>query len=124
MKKVIIGMTLILASIGLLYGAIHLFGWYIFNTQSCLRFNIDNIELRTGVNIPAVITTECKCQNNTKVSKFIIDSSQTDIESYALKNNFTLIDQLYVKENDTNHTTFKVVLDKDTAALVVDITYK
>lgn len=124
MKKILIGITLVFVFLGMLYGGVHLFGWHIYNTQSCQRFNIDNIELRTGVNIPAVTSTDCECKDNKKVSKFIIDTQKVDLDDYISRNNFTLVDDLYIKENDTKNSTYKVIFNKKTAELIVDLTYK
>ncbi|WP_460219671.1 hypothetical protein [Psychroserpens sp. MEBiC05023] len=124
MKKVAIGITLVFVFFGLLYGGIHLFGWHIFNSQSCSSFNIDNIELRTGVDIPKVISTDCECKNNTKISKFIVDIATIDLERYVTRNNFSLIDNLYIKENDNKHSTYKVIFNQKTGELTVNLTYK
>jgi hypothetical protein len=56
MKKIGIVLTI---SIVILYVDLHLFSRMIYNTQSCERFNIDNIELRTGVNIPEIKSYSC-----------------------------------------------------------------
>jgi hypothetical protein len=124
MKKVIIGSILVAVLFGMLYGGLHLFGWHIFNTQSCERFNIDNIELRTGINIPEVKTTDCECINNKKISKFVIDTTKVDLDVYVSRNDFTLIDDLYIKKNDNKNSTYKVIFNKETAELIVNLTYK
>ncbi|MEH6535788.1 MAG: hypothetical protein V7719_05300 [Psychroserpens sp.] len=124
MKKALIGITLVVVLFGILYGGLHLFGWHIYNTQSCQRFNIDNIELRTGVNIPEVTTTDCECKDNKKISKFVIDTDKVDVDDYISKNDFTLVDDLYIKENDNKNSTYKVVFNKKTAELIVNLTYK
>jgi len=124
MKKVIIVILLVMVFIGMFYGGLYLFGWYAYNTQSCERFNIDNIELRTGVNIPEVTAIECECTGNKKFSKFVIDTEKVNLDNYILKNDFTLIDDLYIKENDNENSTYKVVFNKQAAELIVDLTYK
>ena len=124
MKKVLIGITFIIVLFGTLYIGLNLFGKFIYNTQSCERYNIDNIELRTGVNIPEVTTTDCECKGNKKFSKFVIDTDKVDLDNYISRNDFTLIDDLYIKENDNKNSTYKVILNKKTAELTVDLTYK
>lgn len=122
-KAIIITGILILCGISFV-GAVHLFGRYIYNTRSCKAFNIDNIELRTGVNIPKVTSTECQCTNDTKVSKFIIDTEQLDVNDYIKRNNLKFVENLYIKENDNENSTYKVVFNKETAELIVNLTYK
>ena len=107
-----------------IYGGLHFFGNLIYNTQSCDRFNIDNIELRTGVNIPEIVTSDCECKDNKKISKFIIDSVKVDLDDYISKNEFTRIGNLYVKENDNSNSTYKVTFEKQTAELIINLTYK
>jgi len=124
MKKTTIGIAVILGIILMLYGGLHLFGRMIYNTQSCELYNIDNIELRTGVNIPKVTATECECKNNKKVSKFSIDMDTIDLDDYVISNELTLVDGLYIKENDNENSTYRVVFDKITGELTIDLTYK
>lgn len=124
MKKalIIIG---ILVLCGIMFiVSVHLFGRHIFNTRSCEVFNIDNIELRTGVNIPEVTSTECQCNNDKKVSKFIISTEHLDANKYIRSNNLKLVDNLYIKEHDNEYSTYKVIFDKETSELTVNLTYK
>ncbi|MFT5848879.1 hypothetical protein [Psychroserpens sp.] len=100
------------------------FGRLIYNTQSCERFNIDNIALRTGVNILEVVSIDCECKDNIKVSKFIINTDKVDLENYITKNDFILVENLYTKENDNKNSTYTVVLDKETAELTLNLRYK
>jgi len=123
-KHIVLSMILFVVFIVMLYGGVHLFGRHIYNTQSCERFNIDNIELRTGVNIPEVTSTDCECKDNKKYSKFIINTEKVDLDDYVSRNDFTLVDDLYIKENDNKNSTYKVVFNKKTAELIVDLTYK
>lgn len=124
MKKLLIGLTALVLLMVMLYGGLHLFGKIIYDSQSCDMYNIDNIELRTGINVPQISSTDCECKDNRKFSKFVIDTSKVDIDDYISRNDFTLIDDLYIKENDTKNSTYKVVFNKKTAELSVDLTYK
>ncbi|MCD2259840.1 hypothetical protein [Psychroserpens luteolus] len=124
MKKLLLGIALIGLLMLILYGSLQGFGRYIYNSQSCERFNIDNIELRTGINIPDVTSTECTCENNKKISKFTIDTDKVDLDYYISKNKLTLVNELYIKENDTKNSTYKVTFNKNTAELIVDLIYK
>ncbi|WP_204346074.1 hypothetical protein [Psychroserpens algicola] len=124
MKRLLIGLATIALFMAMLYGGFHLFGKIIYDSQSCELYNIDNIELRTGINVPEISSTDCECKDNRKVSKFVIDTNTVDVNDYISRNDFTLVDDLYVKENDTKNSTYKVVFNKKTAELIVDLTYK
>ena len=124
MKKIGIVLTISIGIIVILYFGLHLFSRMIYNTQSCERFNIDNIELRTGVNIPEIKSYDCECTNNKKFSKFIIDTDKVDLDDYVTRNNFTLKNDLYIKEDDNKDGTYKVAFDKTTDELTVNLTYK
>jgi len=124
MKKFILIFSLVIVCFGVLYGGLHLFGWYIFNTQSCHSFNIDNIELRTGVNIPEVTSTDCECKDHKKISKFIIDTNKVDLNNYIENNDLIFTNGLYIKENNNKNSNYKVVFNKETAELTINLIYK
>lgn len=124
MKHFLIILSVLAIFLIAIYGGLYFFGNLIYNTQSCDRFNIDNIELRTGVNIPEIVTSNCECKDNNKISKFIIDSVKVDLDDYISKNEFTRIGNLYVKENDNSNSTYKVTFEKQTAELIINLTYK
>ncbi|WP_298903263.1 hypothetical protein [uncultured Psychroserpens sp.] len=124
MKKLLFGSVLLGIAVAMLYGGLHLFGRHIYNTQSCQLYNIDSIELRTGVNIPKITSTDCTCENNRKISKFKIDTDKVDLDDYISKNDFTQVDNLYIKENDTKNSTYKVIFNKAKAEILVDLIYK
>lgn len=94
MKHMLIGLGLLLMCVLLFMGGVHLFGRHIFNTKSCQLYNIDNIELRTGVDIPNITSTECTCEDNVKISKFIIDTELVDINRYINRNDLKLVNGL------------------------------
>jgi hypothetical protein len=89
--------------------------------QSYERYNI---ELRTGVDIREITVTDCKCKDHKKISKFSIDTEKVDLDDYISKNNFMLIDDLYIKKNDNKNLRYKVVFDKKNAELIINLTYK
>lgn len=109
------------------------FGFYgfskmIYNSCDCERFNIDNIELRTGINIPSISNVDCTYDEITKTKKaiFIIDTNKVNLEDYIQKNNLvpTDSDELFVKSNDLKSHSYKGVLNIKTGKLDVEIIYK
>lgn len=124
MKHVLLGLVLLIFCGILFVGGVHLFGRHIYNTKSCQFYNIDNIELRTGVDIPKVISTDCKCDGTTKTSKFIIDLERLDLDRYVTRNDLILKNDIYIKENDNENSTYKVSFNKKTGELLVNLIYK
>lgn len=104
------------------------FSKIIYNSCNCDRFNIDNIELRTGINIPEIKSVACNYSEITKTKKssFIMDIKEINIEDYIQKNKLEKSDNvnLYVKSNDIKNHSYKVILNKNTGKLEVEINYK
>lgn len=128
MKKIIfilsgIALSLTLVSFGF-YGVSKM----IYNSCSCEQFNIDNIELRTGINIPSIKDTECTYDEITKTKKatFLIDTEKIDLEAYILKNKLVKSDygELYVKSNNIKSHSYQGVLNKKTGKLNIEINFK
>ena len=95
----------------------------IFNSKDCERFNIDNIEVRTGVNIPKVSDCNCVVDGNTKTSSFIIDVNQVDVNEYSRKHHFEKADSLFALSNITDHTKWNATLNMETAELRFTLYY-
>ena len=88
MSKVLKIIGLVVLGVLLFMGSFKLLVRHIFNRQDCERFNIDNIELRTGINVPPISDCDCRVTDNTKLSTFKLDTSVVDIASYAEINGF------------------------------------
>ena len=128
MKKIIF----ILSGIALFLTLVS-FGFYgvskvIYNSCSCERFNIDNIELRTGINIPSIKDTECTYDKITKTKKatFLIDIEKIDLDDYIKKNKLVKSDygQLYFKSINIKSHSYQGVLNKKTGKLNIEINFK
>ena len=119
MKKILIIFSAIILFFTLAGFGFYGFSKVIYNSCGCERFNIDNIELRTGINIPAVKNIECNYNKTTKTKKssFIIDTEKVNIEDYIQKNKLVKSDSenLYIKSNDKKSHSYKGVLDKKKA---------
>ena len=99
---------------------------HIYQRQDCERFNIDNIELRTGINIPSTSDSDCSCDpsQNIKSATFLIDTQKVDLDDYIIVNNFTEEDGLYINNGDRVDTEWRTTLNKTTGDLAVFIKYK
>ena len=125
MKKTLI----ILVSIATLFGLFMLsfifLSKHIFNYVSCEQFNIDNIELRTGIDVPKVQKENilCSCTDTTKTSSFMIDLEKVELDSYLDRNGFVLADKLYKKSNKNEFTDWVAEYDPKENILSFDLKY-
>ncbi len=60
------------------------------NSNTCDRFNIDNIEVHSRTNIPAVKSVECHydAATNIKSNRFELDTKGLDMAQYINRNGF------------------------------------
>ncbi|MCG6189093.1 hypothetical protein [Maribellus maritimus] len=119
--KIFLGIVFFLA---LTFTGFNLLAKSIYDRKDCKRFNIDNIELRTHTDIPAVLKSECNCNGNIKVSKFVIDSSRVNISDYTVNNNFEKSGDLFIKKGERNDTKWNASLNPHTNELLITIEYK
>lgn len=99
---------------------------HIYNRTDCERFNIDNIELRTGIDIPAVLASSCECESNgkQKIASFIIDETQIDLSDYIAEKNWQPNGvNTYQLSNKTEQSSWMATLNTTTAELSFDLTY-
>ena len=99
---------------------------HIYSRMDCKAFNIDNIEVRTGVNIPAVVSSECEIEQaeKRKMSRFTIDASRVKVKDYIARNNFMQEGDLYTISGENDETQWSAVLDPETNELSFKILYR
>jgi len=99
---------------------------HIYNRTDCEQMNIDNIELRTGIDIPAVSNVVCefKTAEKTKVAVFTLDKAKVDLTHYTTKNDFIQKGNQYVKSGERTDTKWDASLDATTWDLTVSVQYK
>lgn len=120
MKTILIIVGSIVLIITLLMGGCVALNRHIYSRMDCERFNIDNVEVRTGINIPSIKDVECECREQHKTAKFVLD---TDLTSYVELNKFELVDDKYYRKGKDEYTIWEASLDMETAELIVDIDY-
>jgi len=123
-KTIIITLIGVSLTLFLIVGGVVLLNKHIYSQQSCERFNIDNIELRTGINIPTITSSNCSCKKNHKVSTFVIDTLSVDLKEYIKKNRFSLVENNFINKGVRSDTKWKAHLDIKTAVLKVAIEYR
>jgi len=99
---------------------------HIYNRTDCEQFNIDNIEVRTGIDIPAVSKVICDFNEtkNIKTSVFTLDKLQVDLDDYVARNGFESQGNVYVNTGERADTKWEANLDKTSLDLTVSVTYR
>lgn len=126
MRKNLLIMTALIIIGALSLFSIQSFVEGIYNRTDCEQFNIDNIEVRTGIDIPKILSVDCNfdAATRTKTSTFMLDYTIMDVEDYIRKNEFVLENEQYVNSGERADTKWKAVLDKETGALKISVVYK
>lgn len=98
---------------------------HIYDHVDCEQFNIDNIEVRTGIDIPAVTDVDCSCneQKTVKTSTFVLDIGQVDLDHYVTRNKFKAVNGQYENTGERKDTRWKATLDKERHELTVRVEY-
>ena len=69
----------------------------IGNSNSCEWFNIDNIELRAHIDIPAIESKDCSCildkEDDSKTNYFKIRTDAVDMDIYIKINRFISVNE-------------------------------
>lgn len=95
----------------------------ISNSNDCKRFNIDNIEVHTGIDIPSVTDVSCIYNDGIKDVTFVLDTSKIEMEEYILKNKLENKNGIFSAHGTSKKSKWNVQLNKETAALDVHIEY-
>jgi hypothetical protein len=120
---IVLGATALIA-LGLYCGLKSLVG-SIYDSRSCQQYNIDNIELRTGMDVPKVASVDCSCKDNVKTSSFVLDTSKFDLDDYIRKSKLIrLSDNTYAANGENEDTRWRATLDPRTVELSFRLEYK
>lgn len=122
LKIIVVISTLILLGFAGCKGLIN----HIYNRTDCEQFNIDNIEVRTGIDIPAVsdVICEFKETERTKVSVFTLKKTDLDLSRYVDRNDFIDKGDFYVNSGERKDTKWDARLNKENLELTVELVYK
>lgn len=122
-KKVVLLLSAVIMMIVLFFGSMMLLTRHIYERQDCKAFNIDNIELRTGIDIPKVISSKCECSDHRKNAEFVLDLDQLDITDYLSKNKLERAESRYIRAGENHNTKWSANYDSLQATLAVEIEY-
>jgi len=93
--------------------------------MNCNQFNIDHVEVRTGIDIPAKqkVTCDLNAAGNRRINTIFIEQ-YVNLEDYVKKNGFILQkDNQYVNEGTKEDHKWTATLNTHTRELVVVIDY-
>ena len=108
----------------LFMGGCKIMSMHIFNQQDCKRFVIDNIELRTGIDIPPVLNSTCACSEGTKDVEFILNLKSGKIAPYIERNECNLQGKEFINTDKDEHSKWLAILDTTSQRLTIHIDYK
>ena len=94
----------------------------IYSSMDCDQFNIDHIELRTGINIPKIKRLHCEIQNNTRKVGFLLRKTGSDEIEYA-KKYFTWNGTLYTAAGKNPETEWIATYDSTTNIFELQLEY-
>lgn len=96
----------------------------IYHSMDCDRFNIDHIELRTGIDVPKITRNFCELNDSSRLVSFQLLKSGADKAAYATKY-FTWKEGSYFSATGENRDTYwSASLDTTSGELVFDIRYR
>jgi len=94
----------------------------IYNSMDCDRFNIDHIELRTGINIPSVTRLDCQIEDNQRIAEFDVHISGEDKEQY-IRRYFKWNGMTYYAQGKDPNTEWSASYDTLTNRLQLQLDY-
>ena len=123
MKKFLIIILGIISFIALVFFAFSQFISHIYQRKDCERFVIDHVELRTGINIPAVKNGECSCSETQREVQYTLDLNDEEFNGYLSKNKYDERDGFYINEGVREDTRWVARIDPSNKELKVQLEY-
>jgi hypothetical protein len=89
-RKLLMALAILTGVVLCLFGGWLALARHIGSQRSCEYFNIDNIELHTEVDIPAIKESDCNYDSGRTVKQawFRIDKQSVNLDRYILRNKF------------------------------------
>ena len=123
-RKVIIITSLTILVPLLLMKGCQSFARTIYNSMDCNQFNIDHIELRTGIDVPQIKRNYCELTDTSRTVSFQLLKTGKDKKAYAEKYFRWSEGSLFVQEGSNSDTRWSARLDTVTSELVFKLHYK
>ena len=123
-RKVIIITSLTILVPLLLMKGCQSFARTMYNSMDCNQFNIDHIELRTGIDVPQIKRNYCELTDTSRTVSFQILKTGEDKRVYAEKYFRWSKESVFVQEGSNSDTRWSAQLDTVTSELVFKLHYK
>ena len=123
-RKVIIITSLTILVPLLLMKGCQSFARTMYNSMDCNQFNIDHIELRTGIDVPQIKRNYCELTDTSRTVSFQRLKTGKDKKAYAEKYFRWSKGSLFVQEGSNSDTRWSAQLDTVTSELVFKLHYK
>ena len=94
----------------------------IYQSMDCDQFNIDHIELRTGIDVPKIKRRYCQLNDSTRIVEFEVLLNSEELKSYSAKY-FNWDAPLFTAEGRRSDTEWQASLDTTSRALIFTINY-
>ena len=94
----------------------------IYQSMDCDQFNIDHIELRTGIDVPKIKRKYCLLNDSTRTVEFEVLLNSEELKSYSAKY-FNWKAPLFTSEGRRSDTEWQASLDTSNRALIFTINY-
>ncbi len=120
--KVLIIILITLVSPLLLIKGCQSFAKTIYQSMDCDQFNIDHIELRTGIDVPKIKRKYCQLNDSTRTVEFEVLLNSKELKSYSTKY-FHWDAPLFTAEGRRSDTEWQASLDTSNRALIFNINY-
>lgn len=96
----------------------------IYNSMDCNQFNIDHIELRTGIDIPQITRNYCELTETKRTASFQLLKTGQEKAAYAEKYFHWSEGHLFTNEGSNADTRWFASLDTLTSELIFELYYQ
>ena len=94
----------------------------IYQSMDCDQFNIDHIELRTGIDVPKVKRKNCQLNDSTRTVEFEVLLNAEELDAYSAKY-FEWNAPVFTAEGERSDTRWEASLDTSSRALNFNLYY-
>ena len=94
----------------------------IYQSMDCDQFNIDHIELRTGIDVPKIKRKYCQLYDSTRTVEFEVLLNAEELDAYSAKY-FNWDSTLFVAKGQRSDTRWQARLDTSSRALIFHLYY-
>lgn len=123
LSKVFIGVLIFFLT---LFGSCKALIYHIYHHMDCNQFNIDHIEVRTGIDVPKTVSSLCNlnADQTRRDADFVLDTTVVDINQWLIKNKFTKYGIQYERSGKKADHNWQATFRMDKNQLLVQIVYK